>query len=296
MRKRVAIDLYDAAAEKSDDERNWMQEAVLRNFGSGNHTFKLTFRDRFAAFDHEVEQRLPQLLPRQETPLRVHDVGVSDGRTTCALFDLLQRTYDDGFELLASDYDIEVLSVPIGKGNSRVILDGNENPLQLILPPFVLNLVNPVTPYFYPVNWLARVLNTKSAVHQAIKKLRDQSSDIRKIHIVCTECQDLARNHENVKIMQYDLLSKPLANMHIVRAMNLLNKSYFAPPEMQLAIDNIRESLVDGGLLITGTNVEAGTQINGGIYRRNGDTFDTIFESGHGSPVSSTLTSTARAA
>ena len=64
MRKRVAIDLYDAAAEKSDDERNWMQEAVLRNFGSGNHTFKLTFRDRFAAFDHEVEQRLPQLLPR----------------------------------------------------------------------------------------------------------------------------------------------------------------------------------------------------------------------------------------
>ena len=33
-----------------------------------------------------------------------------------------------------------------------------------------------------------------------------------------------------------------------------------------------------------------------GIYRRNGDTFDTIFESGHGSPVSSTLTSTARAA
>jgi hypothetical protein len=236
------------------------------------------------------------ILPQGQCNIQAHDVGVSDGRTTCPFFELLQRVYKDQFELLISDYDIEVLSVPVGRGNSRVILDSRANPLQLIMPPFVFSIIRPVTPYYYPVNWLLRVLNQRSAIEEAVQKFHDQSNDIRKIHIVCTECQDLVSAHQNLQIMQYDLLSKPHGSMDIVRAMNLLNPSYFAPPQMKIAIDNLRESLVDGGLLITGSNTGAGTQINGGIYRRTGDSFETLYESGKGSPVTDMLVHACKAA
>ncbi|MFM8454083.1 MAG: hypothetical protein ACKOAD_03755 [Gammaproteobacteria bacterium] len=77
--------------------------------------------------------------------------------------------------------------------------------------------------------------------------------------------------------------------MDAIRAMNVLNISYFSNDEFSQVMRNLYEVLTENGLLITGSNQEAGTLVNGGIYQKAGGGFLKIFNSGEGSPIESIL-------
>jgi hypothetical protein len=72
--------------------------------------------------------------------------------------------------------------------------------------------------------------------------------------------------------------------------MNVLNRDYFSEEQLRKAIENIAVSLNAGGLLITGSNTEAGTTVNGGIYQKKGARFERLGASGSRSQVDALIT------
>jgi DNA integrity scanning protein DisA with diadenylate cyclase activity len=67
--------------------------------------------------------------------------------------------------------------------------------------------------------------------------------------------------------------------------MNILNASYFPEAQLRKAVENIVQSLREGGLFITGSNMEQGTIVNGGIYKKRKNRLERIEISGKGSAV-----------
>jgi hypothetical protein len=73
--------------------------------------------------------------------------------------------------------------------------------------------------------------------------------------------------------------------------MNLLNRSYFTDDQFRVILKHIHSGLLDGGLLITGSNQDAGSLVNGGIYQKTKQGFNEIYQSGGGSPISDLIQS-----
>jgi hypothetical protein len=67
--------------------------------------------------------------------------------------------------------------------------------------------------------------------------------------------------------------------------MNVLNLIYFSREDLMKAIANIITSLDEDGLFITGSNLEAGTSVNGGIYKKSGGRLEKLEVSGNGSQI-----------
>jgi hypothetical protein len=67
--------------------------------------------------------------------------------------------------------------------------------------------------------------------------------------------------------------------------MNVLNLSYFIDGQPMIAVQNIFDSMADGGLFVTGSNLEQGTVVNGAIYKTIGSGFSQLLVSGTGSQI-----------
>ncbi len=67
--------------------------------------------------------------------------------------------------------------------------------------------------------------------------------------------------------------------------MNLLNRSYFSDDQLATALGRARDSLAEGGWLAVGSNEEAGSAVDGAIYRLRGGRFERRFASGRGSAI-----------
>jgi hypothetical protein len=70
-----------------------------------------------------------------------------------------------------------------------------------------------------------------------------------------------------------------------VRAMNIFNRTYFTDNEIGIGVDNVFSSLEEGGAFVTGSNSDAGSQVNGAIYQKLNDGFTLICSSGAGSEI-----------
>ena len=113
------------------------------------------------------------------------------------------------------------------------------------------------------------------------------------IILLCKECKKL-REDPRFTFQAYDLLAGPLGHQHIIRAMNILNKSYFSPLRMERAVAHIADSLNEGGLLITGSNEDGGSTVNGGVYKKIGHRFEMLHQSGAGAPAHEYLSAAQR--
>ena len=80
-------------------------------------------------------------------------------------------------------------------------------------------------------------------------------------------------------------MSGPTERFDFIRAMNLLNPCYFPETQLRKAVENIVQSMREGGLFITGSSIEQGTIVNGGIYKKTNDRLQRIEISGKGSHV-----------
>ena len=58
--------------------------------------------------------------------------------------------------------------------------------------------------------------------------------------------------------------------------MNILHYGYFDAPTITRILDNIHRALDQNGLLIEGSNEDAGSPVSGGIYRKTESGFDLI--------------------
>ena len=287
-RKCIALDLYNALEGRSSIERDWIQERMLSRFANGNGTFRYTYTGRFEDFDTVTVKSIASNFSRSRK-IRIHDVGASDGRTSCQLYEYLDGVYGTSLDFLASDREPFLYLLRRKHSSLRLIVDGRDNVLQITAPPFVLNVIRPETEskLRYPVNHFARYLLLKLYVPKLLGSYRANHSDVErsKIELMCDACRVKVASKTNFRFQTYDVLTEPTECFDVIRAMNVLNPSYFDQRQLRTAVWNLIHSLKDGGLFVIGSNVEAGTTVNGGIYQKNGDHLELRVTSGTGSQI-----------
>ena len=87
---------------------------------------------------------------------------------------------------------------------------------------------------------------------------------------------ELERRSPGFQTGECDLFDLPEGPFEVVRAMNILNPGYFEENRLKTALNGIHRALVPGGLLVVGANEEAGSKVEGGVYRRSASGFEFI--------------------
>ncbi|MCK5384425.1 MAG: hypothetical protein KAJ29_02530 [Alphaproteobacteria bacterium] len=289
-RQFIALDFYDQMGDLDWNLRNEVQERMLSRFPTVDGIFKYTFSNRFEEFDDQAEQVIKDNFPDKNIyHLKVHDVGVSDGRTTLSFFERLKKKYPDTLEFLATDYAPYIYSVRRKKnGRMRLLVDKEGNLLQLIAPPFVFNIPRKESAVLYPLNHIIRIMLEQLFAKPLLKQYKKDKKEglyIKKIALIVPECQTAIDNNTSFHFDEQDIMLPLPQNFNIVRVMNLLNKSYFNDNSLQKAIMNVYQSLNEDGLFIVGSNKERGATVNGAIYKKSGGKITCILVSGESAPV-----------
>jgi hypothetical protein len=182
----------------------------------------------------------------------------------------------------ASDYEPSLLVLRSGKGGTVVTLNKKGEAIEIVMPPFVFNLIKPENFLFYPINYAFFLFARAIVLRRTLAKYRAGTIEPLPLVLFCPAARDLAASDGRFRLLEYDLL-KPHTlprRVDVVRVMNVLNSSYFDAQQLSIAVGHIFESLAIGGLLIVGSNDEAGTQVRGGIYRKLDQGFQALAKSG----------------
>ena len=138
--KFIALDLYDGLDGLPEDEIDKIQERALGWFRIENGVLKNSRAHRFDSFDWlSFSVIAANYSPHQE--VRVHDIGASDGRASCILYDLLNHRFAERLHFLATDSTPCLSILKRARGRCRLIVDDQLNVLHVIMPPFVLLVI-----------------------------------------------------------------------------------------------------------------------------------------------------------
>lgn len=274
-----SITLYEEASKL--ERGDVLAEEILRAFSDGSSTFKRTYTNRFEAFDKKAMEFISDIFP-SATVMKVHDAGVSDGRTACDFFELMRTSFSD-LEYYASDLRNKFF-VAEDKG-SKAVFDSNGTLLELVVPPFVYNIHKPEHFFLYPINYIHRAV-AMSRVVPLLRANLHSGKNIKTLLLVCARARELATSDPRFHLVQYDLLQpmKNLGKFTLVRAMNVLNRSYFSERQMRTIVSHITASMEDGALFLAGSNQERGSPVKGAIYRKVDGNFSLLWTSAEGLP------------
>src|SRR5208282_3931536 len=106
-RRKISVTLYEKVGETPDPDK--YAELFLLNFCDTRGIFKRTYAARFDKFDAEALRHIEENF-RPDTPLKIHDAGVSDGRTAVDFFYVLTSRFND-VDYVASDFDATVFII-----------------------------------------------------------------------------------------------------------------------------------------------------------------------------------------
>ena len=295
----VAISLYSDIAASDAPDRESLLEEVLEWFPTGTGVFKRTQSGRFESFERDIAELVSGLEDRDPgRALRVHDLGVSDGRTAVDLFRRLTALGQPAIDFLASDVAPDVVVVQ-GRGERlQVALDTwSDEPVQVIFPPFVFNLTRRENRLVYPGNRAILAILEPTLVARLLARHRrgDPSVEVRQVRLLHPECLALIEDRSvSFRFEKRDVLEPGDDRFDLVRAMNVLNPSYFPPDRMRRAIANIHASLETGGLFAMGSNQDRGSPVLGGIYQRTDTGFQLLRRADRDSPIAGTIESFTR--
>jgi hypothetical protein len=277
-KKTVSIVLYDQLPDTPYADK--LAERILVQFSDDRGAFKRTYSARFNDFDDKAVETIATIAP-SDRDLVVHDAGVSDARTSVDFFERLERKFPR-LVYYASDYDAELFVIE--KGRVKIVVNRDNKILEISRPPFVFNMFARESMIAYPLNHLVRFALRRMVGSVGPIQLE---SGAKKIALFCRRAQDLAKSDPRFQLGRYNLLEAPHApeRSDLIRAMNVLNPDYFSPGEFPLVIRNLWTGLADSGILITGSNQNAGTQVRGGAYQKKDSKFIKLWDSCGGSPV-----------
>jgi chemotaxis methyl-accepting protein methylase len=293
--KFIAVTLYRDLCASDRPDRDELLERILFRFATRNASLKRTQSARFEAFDAAfVEHFRAALEPSRH--YAVHDAGVSDGRTAVDFFRRLAAVPGLDFEFVATDYAPAVTAVEDERGRLALVLDpASGEMLQLIWPPFVFNLRKGESPLFYPVNHLARRWLLARRAPALLARLRADADGLRvsTIRLLHPSALALEASDSRFRFERHDLLTPAPRRYDVVRAMNVLNRSYFPEAELARAVGHVADSLVAGGWFVVGANQDRGSKVDGAVYRRVERGFERVFVSGAGSAIDGLVSSVA---
>jgi hypothetical protein len=160
----VSLTLYEAT--KHIDNGDFWAEQILFLASDNRQTYKRTYCHRFDAFDAICISHISESFSEDEV-LNVHDVAVSDARTSCDFFSHIVKKYP-AVHFMASDFDATLKIVNIA--GMKMTLDSRDQPIEMVLPPFVINLIKPDKSYFYPINFLAYLFANKLMLRRIMRR------------------------------------------------------------------------------------------------------------------------------
>jgi chemotaxis methyl-accepting protein methylase len=283
--KRISIELYEELHRNQATAAENYQELVLNGFKFGR-VFKRTYSNRFAEFDKAALAIVRQQFGEaRSNHLEVHDLAVSDGRTSLDLFNGLTEIYGDRFSLLASDILPWVFVLSEQGSRLKVVTDDGGRILELIYPPFVFDIAHKESAFYWINHLVCKWLSGEAARFPALCARTPSAVARKKIFLIHRKCQELAEQRPNFSFEQHDILQSLERQFDVVRAMNILNRSYFSEQELRRILNSVRTSLRIGGLFISGSNQEQGSDVDGGVYIRKEKGFHPLFCSCAGSSV-----------
>ena len=268
----IALFLEVNSAVADDEEAQVLQSAVLSRMRFRNGTYKRTSPNRFDGFDQRLIKVANEAFP--QGAIQILDVGVSDGSTSAALVRSFKKQAGRKVELLGID---RYMNVEIRRHKKRPIqfaFDACGDLVQVRCGNFVFNCHALESWIRFPVNrFLGNLL---------IPRWRRVFAD--------GNGPDFNRNNVNLfgrlassmkesgamDLQEGDLFHPPPGPFQLVRAMNVLNPSYFPSESLAKAVIALRSSLVDDGLLAVGSNENAGSPVEGAIYRRTETGFERV--------------------
>lgn len=277
--KNVSISLYEkACAEKNADT---LTQRILLLFSDERGAYKRTYSHRFEIFDKEICDLLYQNLSSADS-IKVHDVAISDGRTSVDFFRKIYALFPQ-IRYTASDYNptIKILE----KGRLKVALTESNQVLDITCPPFVFNSIKRDSYRHYPLNHIIRKITERFMVAPLVKSYEKGRVRAKKIFLFAPSAINLQKNNQHFNLVQHDIL-KPFKEPYtFIRAMNVLNPSYFSKSDFPKIIKHMYNGLEENGFFITGSNQEANTTVNGAVYKKSKKGFDLVWTSGKGSPI-----------
>ena len=284
LRRAYYIGLYEEAGRLDGEMGRKLEEKILSGFTVVNGVFKRTSRERMGQFDDATLAAAKNLSYRK--PLVVHDMAVSDGRTACDFFLKLSVAFDNCVEFYATDLALKVTAVKQCRNRMIVVVDGNNNILQLVCPPFVLPM-RAIESWLFPINRILRIVLMRMAAKRIVRQhqLGDQKLECRELSLICCEARTLLASRSNFHLYEYDVFGQAPRRYGLVRAMNIFNLSYFPPNTIKRALSNVFASLDEGGLFAVGSNGEAGSTVDGGIYQKRGGSCSSRYSSGNGAEI-----------
>jgi hypothetical protein len=293
LRRTYYVGLYEDAGRLDRETSRKLEERILSGFTVVNGVFKRTSSERMGQFDGATLATVKNLGCRK--PLVVHDMAVSDGRTACDFFLKLSAEFDNCVEFYATDLAFKVTAVKQFGNRTIVVVDGKGNVLQLVYPPFVLPM-RAIESWLFPINRILRSVLMHTAAKRIVKQyqLGDEKLECRELPLICSEARALLASRSNFHLHEYDLFDRAPRRYGLVRAMNIFNLSYFPPKTIKRALYNVFDSLNEGGLFVVGSNGDAGSTVNGGIYQKRGGSFSSLYRSGNGAAIDELVRQTNR--
>jgi len=222
LRLRVSPDALPrmrALAAPLDERARLFRQAVsLLNV---NETYKTTGSDRTRLADETILGLIPVLASEMSdaAPLRILDIGVSDGSASVALLTRLPRNSE------AILTDLHPVLYARGPGFFRVFLDGQRRLLGVKVLGLYCNL-----------SLGARRETTGFETIDTLNPL-------------------LAERLGMAAIRPFDALKDVLAQpVQLIKCANVLNRGYFSDAALLAAAANLGRSLVEGGFLVVSQN------------------------------------------
>ncbi len=279
-RRKFSLDLFTEIEQRGDKK---IKGAFWESIVDGTGVFKRTYSGRFPQFDNQILGFIKEA--NFETPLRILDVAVSDGSTSVEFFNGITDNIASSFEFTATDRDTGFLVLSSKeRPDRRVIVSQNGEIVQVVWPPFVFNSARRDNRLSFPINWVIWPVALRYA-RELVAQWQKNDSRLTATSLIFASqgFRDLLAKDNRLAFKAWDITTSWTGGkVHCVRAMNILNKGYFSPEKLELAVRNLTANLIDGGILAAGSNEGPGSGVDGAIYRMQGGRLKELYSSGNG--------------
>lgn len=294
----IAANLLPTRVPASAEELDRF-ERILAQLRLSNGTVKTTARNRLAAVDDKVGALLPTVFPPHR-PLLVEDWAVSSGITAGEWYRLLRQVYPQA-TFTASDWMLYLVEARRPQSADAFIVEPSGIPIQYIRAPYVVSL----TEMQHPVYVVNRAVQRR-AMREWEKARKDfripaewdnangslQTDSgaflLRRLPLVHPEVMQM--RNDNFRIKQHSVFRPLEQPAHVIRTMNILNRSYFTATQLRSAAEAIGESLHIGGLWIVGRTVtESPLEHEVTVLQKSASGWEPLLRMGKGSEMESIL-------
>jgi hypothetical protein len=218
----------------------------------------------------------------ERMPLRILDVGASDGSTSVNLLGSVRAAYSGPIELTLADLNVELRR--FRKGFLTEYRSSRGDPAMAAFGRIGVRLPRSEHEWYRPSHAIARWYLRQSGLRSG---LREDG----KVPLV----NPVAAHDPAIEVMELDcVIFEPSLKerFDVIRASNLISPRYgFAGQKLESCLANLHSYLKEGGCLLISRN-DGNTEIErGSIWRRTPDGFTLVEGFGGGSEIEGAVTS-----